>query len=253
MVGLACVLGAVVSLALGTGWGRSGEDELAGLQPRYTTLATRRLLVAYFVFACYGPGATRYLVPMAFSRALACFSGRILLMPGRRVKVSVQAAAFDRDLASGTPLFRLVRRYTPFLHPSQEALHESLGMLRQAGIGRFRSLQDDPPFQEIPVERSPAEVRLARWNQGEVEVTGPDPWVTFDLPSPTPVCGIRLHYSHASPEGAPARFRIAWRRGDDRGFPTRSAVCKLEPADGCQPVNDDLGRRCRFAIPDSAR
>jgi hypothetical protein len=112
-----------------------------------------------------------------------------------------------------------VRRYTPFLHPSQEALHESLGMLRQAGIGRFRSLHDDPPFQQIPVERSPAEIRLARWNEGELEVTGPDPWVTFDLPSPTPVCGIRLDYSHASPEGAPARFRIAWRRGEDRGFP----------------------------------
>ena len=262
VIGLACVLGAVVSLALGTGWGRSGQDELAGLQPRYTTLATPALLVAYFAFACYGPGRMRYLVPMAL------FAGScVLLWPntadawsaGRKSRV--QAAAFDRDLASGTPLFRLVRRYTPFLHPSQEALHESLGMLRQAGIGRFRSLQDDPPFQEIPVERSPAEVRLARWNQGEVEVTGPDPWVTFDLPSPTPVCGIRLHYSHASPEGAPARFRIAWRRGEDRGFPPDQRYANWNLPTGANRSTtiwvDDVvsqfriqpdNRPCRFSI-----
>jgi hypothetical protein len=192
----------------------------AGLQARYTTLAMPALLVAHFVFACYGPGPLRKLVPMAL------FAGScVILWPntedawsaGRKSRV--QAAAFDRDMATGTPLFRLVRRYTPFLHPSQEALHESLEMLGHAGIGRYRWLQEDPRFQEISVDRSPVEVRLARWNEGEMEVTGPDPWVRFELSSPTPVCGIRLHYSHASPEGAPARFRIAWRRAADRGFP----------------------------------
>ena len=86
VIGLACVLGAVVSLALGTGWGRSGQDELAGLQPRYTTLATPALLVAYFAFACYGPGARDTSFPWPCSPALACFSGRTLLMPGRRVE-----------------------------------------------------------------------------------------------------------------------------------------------------------------------
>ncbi len=62
--GIACVLAAVISLALGTGWGRSGEDELAGLQARYTTIAIPALLVIYFVFASYGPRFTRNLVPM---------------------------------------------------------------------------------------------------------------------------------------------------------------------------------------------
>jgi hypothetical protein len=262
VVGLACILGAVVSLALGTGWGRSGQDLLAGLQPRYTTLAAPALLVAYFVFACHGPRCTRELVPMAL------FAGScVLLWPNTADALSagrksgVQAAAFDRDLASGTPLFRLVRRYTPFLHPSQEALHESLGMLRQAGIGRYRSLQDDPPFQEIPVDRSPAEVHLARWNQGDVEVTGPDPWLKFDLPSPAPVCGIRLHYSHANPEGAPARFRIAWRRGADRGFPPEQQYANWNLPTGANRSTtiwvDDVvsqfriqpdNRPCRFSI-----
>jgi hypothetical protein len=162
---------------------------------------------------------TRRLIPMAL------FAGScVLLWPNIEdgwaagLASAAKSEEFDRDLASGTPLFRLVRRYTPFLHPSQEILHKSLAMLRDAKIGRFRALHDDPPFEEIDVARSPAEVRLARWNDGQVEVTGPDPWIRFDLPSPTPVCGIRLHYSHDSPDGAPARFRIAWRRAGQLEF-----------------------------------
>jgi len=218
--GMACVLAAVVSLAFGSGWGRSGEDVLAGLQPRYTTLAIPALLVVYFIFAGYGPRLTRNLVPMTLFTA-AC----ILLWPnieqawaaGRGAHA--EAEGFDRDLATGTPLFRLVRRYTPYLHPSQESLHEALTLLHRGEIGKFRSLQEDPIFQEQAVQLAPADVRLARWHDGCVEVTGIDPWVRFDLPSPVFVCGIRVRYSHAGTDGSPARFRMAWRRPGQRDFP----------------------------------
>lgn len=219
-LGLACVLGAVLSMAAGLGWARSTQGELAGLQWRYTTLAVPALMAAYFAFVCHGPGITRQLMPM-----LMYTGSCVLLWPNTQegwaigAQTGAQSAAFDRDLASGTPLFRLVRRYTPFLHPSQEFLHESLPDLRRAGIGRFRSLQGDPLFQERPVPLSPSEVLLARWNDGRVEVTGPDPWIRFDLPAPAPVCGIRIRYSHANPEGTPARFRIAWRGPGQREFP----------------------------------
>jgi hypothetical protein len=213
VLGLACALAAAVSLAIGTGWGRSGEAALAGLQPRYTTLAVPALLAGYFAFACYGPGLTRQLVPMvllAGSCLLAWPNTEDGWSAGRNK--GAQAEAFDRDLAAGTPLFRLVRRHTPFLHPSQEVLHESLRMLRQAGIDHFKILQDDPPFREQAVRLSPADIRLARWDDGRIEVTGVDPWVRFDLPAPVAVCGVRIRYSHASDDGAPARFQIAWRR-----------------------------------------
>jgi len=218
--GLACVLAAVVSLALGSGWGRSGEDLLAGLQPRYTTLAIPALLVVYFVCAGYGPRVTRNFIPMALFTG-AC----VLLWPNTEagwaagVNVHAQAEAFDRDLAAGTPLFRLVRRYTPFLHPSQESLHEALTLLQRGRIGKFQSLQEDPAFQEQAVKLAPADVRLARWNDGRVEVTGIDPWVRFDLPAPVFVYGIRIRYSHAGTDGSPARFRVAWRRPGQRDFP----------------------------------
>ena len=78
------------------------------------------LLAVDFVCAGYGPKVTRNFIPMALFTG-AC----VLLWPNTEagwreyVNVHAQAEAFDRDLAAGTPLFRLVRRYTPFLHPSQ--------------------------------------------------------------------------------------------------------------------------------------
>ncbi len=218
--GLGCVLAAVISLALGSGWGRSGEDSLAGLQPRYTTLATLVLVVVYFIFASYGPRFMKNFMPMMLLTG-AC----ILLWPNVETAwaagrtAHAEAEQFDRDLAAGTPLFRLVRRYTPFLHPSQESLHEALTLLHQRGVGKFRSLREDPAFQEQVVTLAPAEVRLARWNEGRIEVTDIDPWVRFDLPSPVYVCGIRLRYSHAGTEGSPARFRLAWSKPGQRDFP----------------------------------
>ena len=250
--GMACVLAAVVSLAFGSGWGRSGEDVLAGLQPRYTTLAIPALLVVYFIFAGYGPRLTRNLVPMTLFTA-AC----ILLWPnieqawaaGRGAHA--EAEGFDRDLATGTPLFRLVRRYTPYLHPSQESLHEALTLLHRGEIGKFRSLQEDPTFQEQAVQLAPADVRLARWHDGCVEVTGIDPWVRFDLPSPVFVCGIRVRYSHAGTDGSPA-FPDGLAQARPARLPGRAAVRQLEPSHRGRSDHDGLGRRPGRADPDPA-
>jgi hypothetical protein len=218
--GLACVMGAMASLALGTGWGRSGLGDQAGLQSRYITLAAPVLAVAYVTFASYGPLTTRKFLPMIL------FTGACLLLwpnnqeamiSGRNSKQ--QSVAFDRDVIAGTPLFRLVRRHTPFLHPSQEALHKSLLMLQHAGTGKFRSLGADPIFREQNVPLAPAEIRLARWHDGVVEVTGPDPWIRFDLPAPVKALGVRIRYSHSSTDGGPAHFRLAWRSPGQFDFP----------------------------------
>jgi hypothetical protein len=218
--GLLWVLAAGVSLALGTGWGRSGEDVLAGLQTRYVTLAVPALLAAYFAFASFGPGLLRDLVPLLLMTGSAA-----LLWPntaegwivGRERKA--QATAFDRDVAAGTPLFRLVRRHVPFLHPSQEGLHAALEQLRRAKVGKFATISPDPVFAELPVPLIPAELRQARASGGRIEATGPDPWIRFDLTAPVFASGIRLRYGHSNADGAPARFRMAWRRPGQDEFP----------------------------------
>ncbi len=261
-LGIACVLAAVLSMAAGLGWSRSTQGELAGLQWRYTPLALPALMASYFAFACHGPGLTRQLVPMVM------FTGScVLLWPNIQdgweigAQTGAQSAAFDRDIASGTPLFRLVRRYTPFLHPSQEYLHEAMPAMRKAGMGPFRLLRADPEFQERAVPLSPSEVMMAQWKDGRVEVKGSDPWIRFDLPDPVHVCGIRIRYSHANPDGTPARFRIAWRGPGQREYPPEQQYSNWNFPTGDDNVTivwvDDVvsqmkiqpdNRPCRFAI-----
>ncbi len=220
VAGFLCVLGAVGALALATGWGRSGEDDLAGLQPRYTTLAAPALAVVYIVIAYYGPVVLRSLVPMVL---FAVFS--TLLWPNTQEAIEAgrnareRAAVFDRDVAAGMPPYRLVRRHVPFLHPSQRAMHGYLEMLRNAKIGKFGRIRRDPSFRERPVALSPADVRLGRWTDGELIATGVDPWVRFELPATERIAGVRIRYDHHNDDGSPSRFRLAWRSLGDLDFP----------------------------------
>jgi hypothetical protein len=62
-------------------------------------------------------------------------------------------------------------------------------------------------------------VRQARWEDGTAFVTGVDPQLLFTLPQTRYVAGLRLRYSHENPQGAPARFQIAWKRADQADFP----------------------------------
>jgi hypothetical protein len=262
IAGLACVLLAVLIMELGLGWARSGQGDRAGFQNRYTLAAVPALLGAYFTFAGFGPRISRQLAPMILFTG-AC----ILLWPnlqegwaaGQRVGLGV--ASFEQDLAAGMPPFRLVRRHTPFLHPSQERLQSSLQLLHRSGIGRFRSLQPDPQFGERKLDLNPTELTSARWNAGVVDVTGVDPWIRFDLPRPMPVSGIRIRYSHVGPDGTPARFRLAWRRPGQHDFPAEQQVANWNLPTGTNQkiivwIDDVVSqirlqpdnRRCQFTI-----
>jgi hypothetical protein len=218
--GLLAFLGAMGCLALGLGWGRAGSGELAGFADRYVTLAVPTLCAVYFVWDLYGPAVLRHLVPMVLFVAMC-----VLLWPNTQAgldhgrEAAAQDAAFARDLRAGVPAFLLIKRYTPWLHPSQDALTELLPMLHRAGIGPFRSLRANPPFREVPVPVVPTAVDQMRWEDGTAHATGVDPHLLFTLPETRSVAGIRLRYSHANRQGAPARFQIAWKRGDQADFP----------------------------------
>ena len=92
-------------------------------------------------------------------------------------------------------------------------------MLREARIGPFRSLRDSPAFRETSLPLHPASVSLLRWEGTTAHVTGVDPQITFALPQARYVAGIRIKYSHSNPQGAPARFQLAWKRPGQVGFP----------------------------------
>lgn len=219
--GVFCALGAVGLLAVATGWGRSGEGPSAGLQSRYATLAAPALAVVYLAVARFGSRVSSRLVPMVLFAgfcALIWPSAEEALSAGRAAKAN--ATAFHRDLTAGEPLYRLVRRHVPWIHPSQAATHGYLDMLRAAGVGEFRAIRPDPPFVERRVELVPTDVRLARWSpDGEIAVSGVDPWIRFDLPAPARVAGVRLRYDHHNDDGGPAHFRLAWRSDGQFDFP----------------------------------
>lgn len=212
--GLLAFLGALGSLALGLGWGRAGASAAGGFEARYVTLAAPLGCALYFVWDLYGgTPALRRLVPLGL---LA--TALVLLWPNTQAgladgkELAAKAAAMVREIRAGTPTFLVVKHATPFLHPSEDELARVLPQLRDARLGVFRFLKPDPAFREIAVPLDPTETRMVRWERGTAHVTGVDPQLTFALPEARYVAGIRLRYAHASPEGGPARFKLAWRR-----------------------------------------
>lgn len=212
--GLLAYLGAVGSLGLGLGWGRAGTSGLGGFEPRFVTLAAPLSVVVYFAWDLYGaPSILRRLVPLGLFAALLALlwpNTAIGLADGR--ELAGQAARFETEVRSGAPLYQVVKAASPLLHPSEDVLLKLLPKLHEARLGVFRFLKPNPRFhvEALPVE--PTEVQLARWENGTAHVTGVDPQLTFRLPAPRFVAGVRLRYCHSNPEGTPARFKIAWRR-----------------------------------------
>ena len=210
-LGLLCAFGALACLALGVGWGRAGSGEQSGFEPRYVTLVTPIWVVVILTWdICTSPVVQRVVLTTMSSAAL------ILLWPITRdaidtgQKLALQADQFVADVRRGAPAYVLVKRHTPFMHPSQDVLAEKLALLRKARVGVFRTIQADPAFREVHVPVTPADDSMVRWENGTAHVTGVDPYLHYVLPRAQTVAGIRLKYSHASKRGSPARFRISW-------------------------------------------
>jgi hypothetical protein len=211
--GLATFLAAMLALAEGVGWGRGWAGSRAGFQERYITMASPLWCWLYLVWRLYAPAAIGRVGGNALFAAACVFAWpntEAGLEYGR--DVAARAQALRHDLLSGAPAYQIVRNYTPFLHPSQDEVTRLLPILRDAGIGPFRSLRDSPALRETPLPLEPTNVYLARWDGTTVHVTGVDPQVAFAMKRPGPVAGIRINYSHSNRQGAPARFQLSWKR-----------------------------------------
>jgi hypothetical protein len=210
-LGLLCAFGALTCLALGIGWGRAGSGDQSGLEPRYFTLVTPLWLAVIFAWDLFTCAVIRRVVlTSVLSTKL------VLLWPITREAIESsqsrarQADSVMLDIRSGEPVYRLVKRHTPFLHPSQDVLAEALKLLHTARIGAFGTIRADPAFREVDLSVIPADIRLVRWAGRTAHVTGVDPFLHYVLPRATSVAGIRLKYSHANSPGGPAHFRTWW-------------------------------------------
>lgn len=209
-------------LTLGLAWGRAGGNERSGLELRYVTLTAPLSCLAALAWARAGSPAVRRFASVSLF-AGAC----VLLWPnleaglehGRdRHSRSVAAVADVRD---GLPPYRVIRRNSPFLHTSHDVLTRMLPILRDAGLSPFRDLAEDPSFRVVDVPPRPSSLRLAEWDPATrtIRAVGVDPWVTFPLPGPFRVAGVRLRYDHRNDDGTTGRFKIRWRFEGQVGFP----------------------------------
>ena len=210
-LGILCFLAANGVLAAGVGWGRAAAGELAGFQDRYVAISAPWLCIGSLAWGLYGTTTARRLIPMCLLLAAS-----VLLWPNTRSGLEnaeagqAQAKALARDVHSGVPIYLILKRYTPFLYPSQDGLADLLRMLRRARIEPFTHLRDDPPFREVRISPVPSSLVQATWDGETAHVTNVDPYLIYDLPERRDVCGIRLRYSHANRHGGPAHFKMSW-------------------------------------------
>ena len=212
--GLICVIGAVVSLALGLGMGREGFES------RYITLSVPALCAVYLAWSAYGRERLgRWMRGAMFILALAAlpWNTKWGLEYGRNLKQ--QLAAFEADMISGLPLYQLVHRHANYLHPHHDLPSEYLPMLRNAGVGAFTRMKHNLVFREVSVPLQPVELHEMRWNDGVGQATGYNASVTFALPADVPAAaGVRLRYSYTSPGGIEPYLAIFWKSLSEADF-----------------------------------
>ncbi|CAN5670181.1 hypothetical protein BH23PLA1_BH23PLA1_31470 [soil metagenome] len=109
------------AMAAAVGWGRGWAGEYAGFEARYLTLATPLWCWLAVVFRLYAPPALGgWLDNALFATACILFwpNADAGLSHSRRQAETTEALALD--IRNGLPPYRIVRRYTPFLHPGQD-------------------------------------------------------------------------------------------------------------------------------------
>ena len=210
----------MVALAAAVGWGRGWAGDRAGFQDRYVTMATPLWCWLAFAFRLYAPPPLGRLVPNVLFAA-SCMLAWPNAAGRARARPSRVPAGRRRSPGTSAPACRPIGSSggtRPFLHPSQDEAARLLPILRRAGIGPFGSLRTTRPSarRDCPSSRPPSP-----WHDGRgrtAHVTGVDPQITFSLPGPRTVAGIRIKYSHANRQGAPARFQLTWKRPDQPGY-----------------------------------
>jgi hypothetical protein len=214
VLGLLLFMCAVATLALGIGWGRAALGEERAFSPTYVTLAALTLCVVCFACAIGNKPSNRFAQAGLFMIMclLLPFNLQDGLENGR--SRSQQMGAFVQDLLAQTPPYLLAERHVSFLIPykMKGQFVEWLRMLRDAGIGPYRYLPDDPTPQEIhfPITSPAAD-----------DMPSDPRRLTFTVEEPRFVYALRLKYSCKADSGKVARLQVSWRRDDRKEEPVR--------------------------------
>ena len=205
-LGLLLFMGSMAALALGVGWGRAGLVSPGSLlacgsgggkaTARYVTLAVPMLCCAYYAWILYGPPTIRRLVQLGLF-ALVLLIAPINMGEGMAAagyyRRSIQG--FEVELRSGAPLYILTAHHrTPDFMQEEIALVRFARLLQRAGVGQFRYMREDPAFRAIPLPVAPCTVNRVEMEPeaGKGHGFGSESYLTFPLPGPMYVAGIRI-------------------------------------------------------------
>src|SRR5262249_26096387 len=90
--------------------------------------------------------------------------------------------------------------------------------LRDAHVGLFRLLKEDPPMREIPLPVTPVITNQMTWENGKGVADGDTPFLVFSLNESVYVAGIRLRYAYPEYRGGSPPFSLEWKRADQSDF-----------------------------------
>jgi len=233
--GLLLFLGGMASLALGLGMGRTG------FETRYVTLSVPGLCAVYLAWTLYGAARVRNIVRgVLFGTVLVVLAPNTLWGLHWAQYLRTHLAGFERDIKAGMPPYLLLQRYAD-LHQDREIMMDYMPMLRDAQIGAFRYLRDDPPFAEVSIPLVPVAAHNMTWNDGLAQPTGDDGWLTFKLPDDVPATGIRLAYTYSNTNKIVPYWEICWKSSAEYDFPEESCS-------GYCPIGDRANwQRCTWA------
>ena len=214
-LGLLSFLAAMGSLAFALGLGRNG------FETRYVTLNLPIWLCVYFIWSIHAPPK-----PSLRARAILLAVAIVTLWPNTRFGVDYggdvgsRLASFEREMADGVPKHRLIFRYWQYLHPHQDILNEYMPMLRQAGVGSFRFLQERPAYREVSIPLVPQSLNKVRWEAGTAYATGQwdESYMLFSLPRAEYAYGIRLKYTYSNEDNTLPFVFLYWRDDEKKEF-----------------------------------
>jgi len=224
-VGPFLFLGAIGCLTVAIGVGRSGLTD-AGLMPHYGLLVSLGLCCVYFITQI-GRMGSHLLQMVLFSLMCTAFLSNQLIGIEWARSLSAHKEAFEEDLLTGTPPFILAERYWPTLYPGPQTpevlnawLADRLRQLKQAGLGQFRLMKDDPVYQTEFFQVRSIVSRQIVWHDEIAHGPGKDSFLTFALQEPRFIFAVRLKYTmgSGSDRATPNFFQMFWRRSDQNHF-----------------------------------
>ncbi len=222
-LGLLAFLGAMASLALGLGSGRDG------FEPRYVTLSVPIWCCVYFAIELYGPPRVN-----PWARLLLLGTTLVALWPNTAFgleygsEVRSRLGSLERDMEAGMPGYLLIHRHAHWLHADQKVPTDYMPLLRRAGVGSFRCLNDDPAFEEISLPLEPSFLSEVKWQDGTAYAAGSAPYLEFALPKDRYVCGIRIKYQHSNETNTLPYVYLSWKSQQQADF-TREQSWKQSP------------------------